>query len=90
VIKIGIFTTDFNIRQIALWRLINTGNDYNVKMYIFTYDSEISKPTIESYAKQFKGLEFEIIPAAKGKIRLPQNFLEKEKVNIAVLGYALD
>jgi len=85
VIKIGIFTTDFNIRQIALWRLINTGNDYSVKMYIFTYDSEVSEATIESYAKQFKGLEFEIIPAAKGKIRLPQKFLEMEKVNVAVL-----
>ena len=85
MIKIGIFTTDFNIRQIALWRSINTKNDYNVKMYIFTYDSEVAESKMESYAKQFKGLEFEIIPATKGKIRLPQNFSEKEKITVAVL-----
>lgn len=85
MIKIGIFTTDFNIRQIALWRLINSSPEYNVTMYIFTYDSEAVETDVNSYSNLLTGLEFEIIPASQGKIRLPQNFLMKEKVDIAVL-----
>jgi glycosyltransferase involved in cell wall biosynthesis len=83
--RIGIFTTDFNIRQLALWRFVNSLDDFNVKMYIFTYDSEVNESEIESYKKLFKGLEFEIVPSSKGKIRLPRNFLIKEKVDVAVL-----
>ena len=85
MIKIGIFTTDFNIRQVALWRSVNSEKNYSVKMYIFAYDSEIVESSMELYRKTVKGLEFEIIPATKGKIRLPQDFLTIEKIDIAVL-----
>jgi len=83
--KIGIFTTDFNIRQLAAWRLINSQNQFNVKMYIFTYDSEIAESEIKAYSTLFKEIEFQVIPASKGKIRLPKKFLKKEKIDIAVL-----
>ena len=83
--KIGIFTTDFNIHQITLWRLINLHKDLTVKMYIFTYDTEITEAEIESYKNLFKELEFKVITATQNKIRLPQLFLEKEKIDVAVL-----
>ena len=83
--KIGIFTTDFNIRQLALWRFVNLQNNLNVKMYIFTYDPEISEEEMDSYRKLFKEIEFEIIPSTKGKIRLPQDFLSNEKIDVAFL-----
>jgi hypothetical protein len=38
VIKIGIFTTDFNIRQIALWRLINSKGKQGHKVSGRTYE----------------------------------------------------
>ena len=83
--KIGIFTTDFNIRQLALWRLINNQDEYNVKMYIFTYDSELVEAETESYRKLFNEIEFEIIPSIHGKIRLPQDLLTRENIDVAVL-----
>jgi len=85
VIKIGIFTTDFNIHQIALWRLINSYEQYAVKIYIFTYDAEINQEKFALYEKMFLELKFQVIPSTKGKIRLPQGFLAAEKVEVAVL-----
>jgi hypothetical protein len=83
--RIGIFTTDFNIRQLALWRFVSSQNDISVKMYVFTYDSEISDSEMKAYKKLFKELEFQIVPSTKGKIRLPHNFLVKEEIDVAVL-----
>lgn len=83
--KIGIFTTDFNIHQIILWRLINSQNDLTVKMYIFTYDPVVTESELESYKKLFDKLDFKVIPATQNKIRLPLHFLEKEKIDVAVL-----
>ena len=85
MIKVGIFTTDFNIRQLALWRLVNSHTELNIKMYIFTYDSEITETEIESYSKMFKELEFQVIPSSQGKIRLPKDLLINEKIDVAVL-----
>ncbi len=85
MIKIGIFTTDFNIRQTALWRMVNAEKEYNVKIYIFTYDAKPAAAKIELYTELFSGIEFEIIPSRQGKIRLPQKFFAKEKLNVAVL-----
>lgn len=85
MIKIGIFTTDFNIHQIALWRLINSNRHYTVKVYIFTYDAEMSREKFDQYEKMFQELEYQVILSTKGKIRLPQGFLAAEKVNVAVL-----
>ena len=83
--KIGIFTTDFNIRQLALWRFVNSQEEFDVKMYIFTYDSEISDTEIKSYSSLLKGLEFELVPSTKGKIRIPHKLLEKGNMDVAVL-----
>ncbi|MDD5698366.1 MAG: glycosyltransferase family 4 protein [Victivallaceae bacterium] len=85
MIKIGIFTTDFNIHQIVLWRLINALEGYSVKMYILTYDPKLGKSQMEAYTEMFGGLDFAIIPSTKGKIRLPQKFLAKEKPDVVVL-----
>lgn len=85
MIKIGIFTTDFNIHQIALWRFINSSKQYSVKIYIFTYDAEISREKFDAYEKMFQELKFQVILSTKGKIRLPQGFLAAEKINVAVL-----
>ena len=83
--KIGIFTTDFNIRQLALWRFVNSQEEFDVKMYILTYDSEISDAEMKSYSSLLKGLEFEVIPSQKGKIRIPHDLLEKGNMDVAVL-----
>ena len=85
MIKIGVFTTDFNIRQTALWRLIDAEKEYSVKIYIFTYDAKPVKGKTDLYAKLLPGLDFEIIPSKQGKIRLPQRFLAKEQLQVAVL-----
>ncbi|MDD5728082.1 MAG: glycosyltransferase family 4 protein [Victivallales bacterium] len=85
MIKIGVFTTDFNIHQIVLWRLINALEGYSVKIYVFTYDPKLGKADMETYAALFGGLDFAIIPSTRGKIRLPQKFLAREKLDVAVL-----
>ena len=85
MIKIGIFTTDFNIHQTALWRMVNAENDYQVKMYIFTYDNKGVESENDNYQRLLTGIDFEIIPARHGKIRLPQKLLARENIDVAVI-----
>jgi glycosyltransferase involved in cell wall biosynthesis len=85
VTKIGIFTTDFNIHQVALWRMLNAEKGIEVKLYIFTYDSKDAASKKTYYKKLFSGVDYDIIYSKKGKIRLPYRYLAKENINVAVI-----
>ena len=85
MIKIGVFTTDFNIRQVALWRLMNADSRFKVKIYLFTYDSNPLVSELKNYKQIFKKLDYDVIPAKRGKIRLPHKFFSAERLNVAVI-----
>ncbi|MDD5728690.1 MAG: glycosyltransferase [Victivallales bacterium] len=54
-------------------------------MYIFSYDAVAAESVPDTYRRELRGIDFEVIPARYGKIRLPQKLLPDEEIDVAVI-----